>query len=128
MQIVLNITEDMFEISKNILINEIDFVGITERWDESLLLMKYYLGFDVLPDIRMKVSHKPKEPPPQDVIDHIAKVNRHELYYDIIFHYFYRYDMALWEIANQKFEHQIDQIGREQFYIELEKLKASRKK
>jgi len=90
-------TEEDFEIAKQHLI-EIPFVGLTERFEDSVLLLKYYLGFNVTYYTTHKIGRRPRNLSPE-LIQKIKDYNQ--------------FDIQLYEIAKKKFKHQIQRIEEE---------------
>ncbi|KAK5577150.1 hypothetical protein RB653_002088 [Dictyostelium firmibasis] len=97
------------------------YIGITERFDESLLILSYKTGFDKLSFISKNVgknkssnivgSHYNIE---NSLIEKIKSLNL--------------IDLEVYNIAIKLFEKQIDLIGKENFYNELNYLTKNKSK
>jgi len=89
-------------------LNNFGFIGLTEKFDESLFLMKYYLGWDLLTYVTRKQTRmKPKTSEiPKNTIELIKKAN----WMDII----------LYDLAKKKFQNQIDNLHIENIDQKLE--------
>ncbi|EFA86236.1 hypothetical protein PPL_00798 [Heterostelium album PN500] len=92
-------------------LRKMKFVGITERFTESIVLMKYYCGLTDLTEVK---SNKRKATTnlssiPQDVIDLIREYNW--------------MDILLYQEALKMFERQLDIVGRDLVHKELNLIK-----
>jgi len=100
-----------FEIAKHHL-RSFGFVGLQEYFDESLVLMKSYLGFTNIGYSMVKVgTHKPKEEEISlQTIENIRRYNR--------------MDVELYRIAQEIFQKEIAEVGTK-FHDEMKLLKKS---
>ena len=75
------ITEDILNIAKKNLTEQFTAVGITERFDESLILFQNILGWKNVYYTKQYVSKKriPKEAVPEETIAIIEKYNRYDI-------------------------------------------------
>ena len=92
-------TQEMFEQAKENLRRSFVLVGLTERFDETLLLLRHQFGWRRLFYIRKNVSpHRlEKETLSPDTLEAILAMNR--------------YDLALYEYAQSLFEEYIERVG-----------------
>ena len=93
-----------------------DFVMITDRMDESLVLLKEYLGWnltDILYLSRM-VSGKKKEGLSDATKERVMK-------YQVI-------DRQLFHHFNQTFEKHLDRVGREKIALEVKQFRELRER
>ncbi|KAN0043192.1 hypothetical protein ACTA71_010832 [Dictyostelium dimigraforme] len=85
------------------------FVGITERFKETIALLKFYVGIENHRIREKQNAAKIKHPEvPNHIIDTIKRKNH--------------YDILLYEEALKMFERQIDIVGRDNFNDQLNKI------
>ncbi|KAM9945225.1 hypothetical protein ACTFIT_003479 [Dictyostelium discoideum] len=90
------------------------FVGITERFTETLALLKFYTGFDSpLLNSKKNVGKPGRTPVSPQVIEKIKERNW--------------MDILLYEEALKMFERQIDIVGRDNFKNQLNKIQIENK-
>ncbi|KAM9980730.1 hypothetical protein ACTFIY_003054 [Dictyostelium cf. discoideum] len=90
------------------------FVGITERFTETLALLKFYTGFDnPLLNNKKNVGKPGRTPVSHQVIEKIKERNW--------------MDILLYEEASKMFERQIDIVGRDNFKNQLNKIQIGNK-
>lgn len=88
--------ERHLESAKEVLVNDFDFVGITERMDESIQLFCDLIGLEKPDEVPVHNTTESKRPPyPQSILDGIAERNR--------------FDQELYQFAQEIFEEQIQQ-------------------
>jgi len=102
-------TEETFELAKRNL-RTFGLVGFQEQFDESLIMMRHYLGLRNLRYRKTKVGRRP----PAEAISAaaMAMIEKHN-----------KMDMELYKIAQEMFQEQIKEIGEEVFKSELESFK-----
>lgn len=99
-------SQESFAMAKHHLRN-MAFVGLTEHFEESLLLMKYYFGWKDLDFQKTKVgSKKPKELS-ADIIELIKEKNR--------------MDIELYEMAKEIFEEELAEVGQHLWHQDVKK-------
>eukprot|EP01133_Synstelium_polycarpum_P017384 gene17384-20740_t len=87
------------------------YVGLTEKFSESLVLLTHYAGFQAIryTKINSGTQRVQVSDLPQDIVDEIVRRNMD--------------DIALYNMAKEIFELQIDAIGREFFEHEVREFK-----
>ena len=93
---------------------EFDFVMITERMDESLIILKEYLGWNMTDIVYLNcnVSNKPKVTMSDETV---AKILKYQVIDDQIFNHF-----------NASFEQHLDRVGREKVASQLKEFQEMR--
>ncbi|GAM18599.1 hypothetical protein SAMD00019534_017740 [Acytostelium subglobosum LB1] len=98
--------EDALEIAMHHLKYSIKFVGLTERFDESMVMLSYYTGFEHVMPVRKNVGRaKSKIEVSETTKNTIRKLNW--------------MDVIIYERAKEIFELQLDAIGRDYIQAEL---------
>jgi hypothetical protein len=108
------VTNTMLERAKRNLRDGLIFFGLTERFDESLVLAKLRLGFDTIltrPNERVNVTRPRGDELPDELIQAARRCNR--------------YDIRLYRYAERLFE-TVPERGRLEFEVELAALRAAR--
>ncbi|KAN0034161.1 hypothetical protein ACTFIV_000647 [Dictyostelium citrinum] len=101
-------TEETFHMALYHL-RSMKFVGITERFKETIALLKFYVGIENHRIREKQNAAKIKHPEvPHHIIEAIKKRNN--------------YDILLYEEALKMFERQIDIVGRDNFNDQLNKI------
>lgn len=101
-----NPSQKTFEMAKHHLRN-MAFVGLTERFEESLVLMKFYFGFTNLKFQSTKVGRKKPEKLSDEVIEKIKQKNE--------------MDIELYKMAKEIFEEQMLSVGDHLLQEEIRK-------
>ena len=91
------ITRDHLRRAQENLDRHFQFVGLTERFDLSLLLMRQVCGWKWRHYIADNVATDPSPRLPQSVLDQLCDLNR--------------YDLELYRYAEEKFDRLVDQYG-----------------
>lgn len=92
--------EKMLEIAQKHLIQDFDFVGIVERFDESVILLKRVFGWNNAYYLKRNTASKLDQVDfNQDLIDRLREKNK--------------LDIALYNFAYSNFEKQIASLGKE---------------
>jgi len=100
-------SQESFAMAKHHLRN-MAFVGLTERFEESLLLMKYYFGFDNLQFKSTKVGNKkPKQLSPE-TIEKIKEKNH--------------MDIEIYEMAKEIFDEELAELGQHLWKQDVKKV------
>jgi len=103
-------TQEDFELAKRNL-RSMGMVGLTERFDETVVLFKYYLNFTKLTYTKRKVNYQRPDVEKLDetMLEQIRAVNL--------------MDLELYEIAKEMFEDQIKRVGVEEFELVLDEFR-----
>ncbi len=107
-------TDEMFELAKKNLEAHFVVAGLTERFDESYVLMKRALNwpeFVFSANRNATKNRPPRESVPEDVLEVVRSYNR--------------YDLALYAFAEERFNAEIEAQG-ESFVQELAEYRAER--
>ncbi|KYQ92747.1 putative cell number regulator [Tieghemostelium lacteum] len=103
-----NITE---ELAEHHLRYTYKYVGLTERFPESIVMLSHYTGYQSIRYTKINSGRQRVSVSeiPQDIIDEIKERNQ--------------IDIKLYAIAKEIFELEIDKIGRDLFNVEVEEFK-----
>ena len=98
----------------NYLDEEMDYIMITDRMDESLIILKEYLGWNMIDIVylKRKVSIMPKVTISDKTI---ARILKYQVVDDQIFHHF-----------NASFEQHLDRLGRENVASQVKEFRKMR--
>jgi hypothetical protein len=103
------LTQDIFENTKRNLLSHFMLVGLTERFDEFLVLLKRAMGWKNIKLVYRKQNSTPDRPRKQDVSKDLLKLMEE----------YNHFDNELYEFARQRFDELICSQERT-FFIELQ--------
>eukprot|EP01102_Stenamoeba_stenopodia_P016691 TRINITY_DN5857_c0_g1_i2.p1 TRINITY_DN5857_c0_g1~~TRINITY_DN5857_c0_g1_i2.p1 ORF type:complete len:445 (+),score=82.15 TRINITY_DN5857_c0_g1_i2:156-1490(+) len=108
--------DEAFELAKKNLAEKFKFVGLISRWNETLVMLKEYLGWPALVMPRPTKVNRRKP----DIIHHPEIIDEETMKNITAVNH---YDIQLFEIAKQRFEEQIQQMGKDYFDCEVNALR-----